>query len=135
MKRPEQHVTDSRGQTQLRGALEPLGWTLSIVADYGTDFDVEVFEKNKSTGITFKIQLKSSLAADYSADGSYISQPLDVKNARYLIHEMQTPTILVHADVENGRPSRSRGQDRPAASTPLRTSRVPSAGISTVHTP
>ena len=39
------------------------------------------------------------------------------------------------ADVENGRPSRSRGQDRPAASTPLRTRRVPSAGISTVHTP
>ena len=40
-----------------------------------------------------------------------------------------------NADVENGRPSRSRGQDRPAASTPLRTRRVPSAGISTVHTP
>ena len=39
------------------------------------------------------------------------------------------------ADVENGRPSRSRGQDRPVASTPLRTRRVPSAGISTVHTP
>ena len=40
-----------------------------------------------------------------------------------------------NADVENGRPSRSRGQDRPFASTPLRTRRVPSAGISTVHTP
>ena len=40
-----------------------------------------------------------------------------------------------NADVENGRPSRSRGQDRPLASTPLRTRRVPSAGINTVHTP
>jgi hypothetical protein len=39
------------------------------------------------------------------------------------------------ADVEKGRPSRSRGQDRPFASTPLRTRRVPSAGINTVHTP
>ena len=39
------------------------------------------------------------------------------------------------ADVENGRPSRCRGHDRPLASTPLRTRRVPSAGINTVQTP
>ena len=37
--------------------------------------------------------------------------------------------------VLNGRPSRSRGQDCPLASMPLRTRRVPSAGINTVHTP
>lgn len=102
MDRPAQHVTDSRGQTLLRGVLEPLGWTLSVVADYGIDFDVEVFEDGKATGITFKIQLKSSLATQYSADGAYISQPLDTKNARYLVLEMQTPTILVHADVQKG---------------------------------
>jgi len=40
-----------------------------------------------------------------------------------------------NADVEKGRPSRSRGQDFPLASMPLRTRRVPSAGINTVHTP
>ena len=40
-----------------------------------------------------------------------------------------------NADVEKGRPSRSRCQDRPLASMPLRTRRVPSAGIKTVHTP
>jgi hypothetical protein len=40
-----------------------------------------------------------------------------------------------NADVEKGRPSRSRGQDCPLASMPLRTRRVPSAGINTVHTP
>ncbi len=39
------------------------------------------------------------------------------------------------AEVEKGLPSRSRGQDFPLASTPLRTRRVPSAGISTVQTP
>src|SRR5262245_66272515 len=39
------------------------------------------------------------------------------------------------AEVLNGRPSRSRFQERPAASTPLRTRRVPSAGTSTVQTP
>jgi hypothetical protein len=37
--------------------------------------------------------------------------------------------------VENGRFSRSRFQDLPAACLPLRVSRVPSAGTSTVHTP
>jgi hypothetical protein len=37
--------------------------------------------------------------------------------------------------VENGRLSRSRFQDLPAACLPLRVSCVPSAGTSTVHTP
>ena len=40
-----------------------------------------------------------------------------------------------NADVEKGRPSRSRFQDCPLASMPLRMRRVPSAGINTVHTP
>ena len=37
--------------------------------------------------------------------------------------------------VLKGRPSRSVGHDLPLASTPLRESRVPSAGIKSVHTP
>jgi hypothetical protein len=37
--------------------------------------------------------------------------------------------------VLEGRPSRSLGQGRPLASIPLRVSRAPSAGISTVHMP
>jgi hypothetical protein len=41
MNRPETHVTDTVGRTQLRAALEGLGWTLNLVEnDYGTDFDV-----------------------------------------------------------------------------------------------
>ena len=39
------------------------------------------------------------------------------------------------AQVLNGCPSRSRGHGLPTACTPLRVSRAPSAGISTVHTP
>ena len=39
------------------------------------------------------------------------------------------------AQVLNGRPSRSRGQGRPAAWTPLCVSRAPSAGIRIVQTP
>src|SRR5205823_8836809 len=51
----------------------------------------------------FKVQLKSSLSTAYSASGDFVSEPIDVKNARYLVHEMQTPTVLVHADVHQGR--------------------------------
>ena len=39
------------------------------------------------------------------------------------------------AQVLNGRPSRCSGQGLPAASTPLRVRRAPSAGISSVQTP
>src|SRR5690349_1564489 len=39
------------------------------------------------------------------------------------------------AQVLNGRPSRSRGQGRPAALTPLRVSCAPNAGINSVQTP
>ena len=39
------------------------------------------------------------------------------------------------AQVLKGRPSRSLGHGRPAASTPFRVRRAPSAGISNVHTP
>jgi hypothetical protein len=99
MQRPEPHVTDALGQTQLRSTLEPRGWTLTAVVDYGIDFDVEVFRDGRSTGITFKIQLKSSRSPGYSKAGDFISESIAVKNVRYLI-DMQTPTVIVVADVE-----------------------------------
>src|ERR1700757_1812320 len=40
-----------------------------------------------------------------------------------------------NTQVLEGRPSRSLGHGRPSASTPLRVSRAPSAGTSTVHIP
>jgi hypothetical protein len=43
MHRPDAHVTDTCGRTQLRTALESLGWTVNpIENDYGSDFEVEV---------------------------------------------------------------------------------------------
>lgn len=104
MDRPAQHVTDSLGQTQLRALLEPYGWTVNRVEhDYGVDFDVEVFRDHKSTGISFKIQLKSSESTPYSTAGDFISQPISINNARYLCRELRSPVILVHADVKSGR--------------------------------
>ena len=103
MDNPEEHITGRLGLTQLRGALEPLGWTLAETVDYGIDIQVEVFREHKTTGITFGLQSKSSRSTDYSSAGDFIAQTLKVKNARYLIQEMQIPTILVHANVESGR--------------------------------
>jgi hypothetical protein len=103
MKRPRQHEVDSLGQTQLRAALDP-DWTLArIEDDYGVDFDVELFETGESTGITFKLQLKSSESSSYSEDGTFVSQPLNADSARYLATELRVPTVLVHADVSRHR--------------------------------
>lgn len=102
MERPKQHIIDSMGGTQLRAALEGRGWTLEEKRkDYGIDYDVEVFRDGKSTGITFKIQLKSSVSSAYSKDGDFISEEIKRSNAVYLCKELRVPVLLVHADVRN----------------------------------
>jgi hypothetical protein len=104
VKRPEQHVTDDLGVTQLRGVFVPLGWTVSRVEpDYGVDFDVEVFRDNISTGVTFRVQLKSSSSTAYSGDGQFVSQVLTVPQARRITRELRTPVLLIHCDVTSKR--------------------------------
>ncbi len=103
MKRPQQHVTDTLGEAQMRRVFEPLGWTVNKVEhDYGIDFDIEVFRESQSTGITFTVQLKSSEVTRYSTVG-FLSQRLDTANARRLCTEVRSPTILIHADIASGR--------------------------------
>ena len=100
MERPPQHVTDSLGKSLIRGVFEPLGWVVrEIGQDYGLDFEVEIFHGGKSTGVVFKVQLKSSEQTPYSAGGDFISQQLRVENAAYLCQEVRVPVILIHADV------------------------------------
>lgn len=104
MQRPPQHITDSLGQTQLRAIIEPLGWAVNkIEHDYGVDFDVEVFHDFRSTGISFKIQLKSSDSTRYSAGQEFISQEMNPRSAEYLCREVRCAVILVHADVKSKR--------------------------------
>jgi len=101
MKRPNQHVIDSLGEGLLRSVLEPLGWAVNKVEqDYGIDFDVEIFQNNESTGVFFKVQLKSSKNTRYSAQGDFISEQLGIQNARYLCNELRNPVIVIHADIE-----------------------------------
>lgn len=100
MKRPPEHVTDTLGQAQVRRIFEPLGWTVNrIDNDYGADFEVEVFKDGKTTGIAFKVQLKSSENTPYASDGLFISQSVTVPQARYQAEELETPVLLIHADI------------------------------------
>jgi len=81
-------------------AFEGFGWVVNAIEnDYGADYEVEIFEGGVSTGATFKVQLKSSASTQYSSDGTVVSQPIRVANARYLTHELRIPTVVVHCDV------------------------------------
>jgi hypothetical protein len=102
--RPEQHQTDSQGKALLRSAFARLGWTVNEIGeDYGRDFEIEVFRNTQSTGISFSVQLKSSVAPAYSADGEFVSQELDRPNALYLAREIRHPVLLIVADVAQQR--------------------------------
>jgi len=104
MKRPAQHVTDTLGVTQVRRIFETLGWVVrEVTHDYGVDLEVEVFEKAATTGVMFKVQLKSSQSTSYSADGSFVPVELSLTQARYLVTELGLPVLLMHADVSAGR--------------------------------
>ena len=98
--KPEQHDIDRAGRRLLREVLEPLGWVVNDVQeDYGIDSNVQVFDAQSPTGAWFHVQLKSSAAPSYSADGSFISQELSIDHARHFALEMRHPIFLVHADV------------------------------------
>jgi hypothetical protein len=82
-------------QTESRAAFDSLGWTVNPVEnDYGVDFEVEVFKNRQSTGLTFKVQLKSSKCTDYSSDTAYVSQGMERASGLY----MQYPFILPISD-------------------------------------
>jgi hypothetical protein len=104
MKRPQQQIIDDAGERLMRSVFEPLGWAVRKQdKDNGIDFDIEIFENYKSTGVFFKVQLKSSRRTQYSASKEFISQPINTSNATYLCHEVRLPVVLIHADVSNNR--------------------------------
>jgi uncharacterized protein DUF4365 len=103
MERPHNHITDTLGEAQIRAILEPepLGWVVNkIESDYGIDFDVQIFQDHRATGEWFKVQLKSSEATNYSANGDFISETLELKNAAHYSTELLEPSFLIHADVQ-----------------------------------
>jgi hypothetical protein len=101
--RPDEHDINTRGEAYLGVFFAEAGWEASKVKDYGRDFEVEVFLKKKTIGVLFNVQLKSTEQPALSVDGDFISVELDMSSARYLAHELETPTILIQADVTQKR--------------------------------
>lgn len=104
MKRPHSHTTDALGEAQMSLIFVSLGWAVTkIQADYGIDYDVQIFENGEATGVWFKVQLKSSESTSYSADQDFISQTLPVEHAIHYALEIEEPLFLIHSDVNNKR--------------------------------
>lgn len=101
---PEQHDIDREGKRLLRETIEPLKWVVNDVQeDYGIDSNVQVFDERHPTGAWFHVQLKSSKASKYSANGQFVSQELTVSHARHYALEMRDPVFLVHVDAASKR--------------------------------
>jgi hypothetical protein len=90
----------------MRPIFESLGWAVREIPQdtgVGNDFEIEVFEKHKSTGILFKVQLKSFTRSDCSSKAHTIRQHLKRKHLAYYCNELSEPVIVIHADVTAGR--------------------------------
>ncbi len=99
MERPDRHVIDSEADALFRAVFADWGISRNE-RDYGRDYVVEVFRNGESTGLLFNVQLKGSRTSGYSADGSFVSQKLEMDSADYLARHLTVPTFLVHMDVE-----------------------------------
>jgi hypothetical protein len=98
--KPLQHDIDYAGEGLLHDVSRTLGWVANKVErDYGIDFEVQVFDGPSPSGAWFLVQLKSSSAPNYSADGSYISVTLEIDHARHFALELLQPMFIVVADV------------------------------------
>jgi Domain of unknown function (DUF4365) len=98
--KPLEHEINRRGKRLLRDALEPLGWVVNDVQeDYGIDSNIQVFDGQSPNGAWFHVQLKSSETPAYSADGTFVSQVLEIDHARHFALELRQPVFLVIVDV------------------------------------
>lgn len=98
MKRPEQHITETKSK-RLFEKIVPSEWVIrEQKPDYGIDYSIEIFEKNKSTGNIFYIQLKGSTQkiSDNSFKKSFSSD-----NLRYY-DSLKVPTLIVCVSVTTG---------------------------------
>ncbi|MBM7806195.1 tetratricopeptide (TPR) repeat protein [Geodermatophilus bullaregiensis] len=95
--RPSSH----RGETASRNAFTstcPDNWVVRRIEDeYGIDLEVEIFDGDRATGLTFKVQLKSK---DLKP-GRAISKSVEVASLNYwLSHDV--PVLVVLFDKRSG---------------------------------
>lgn len=97
MKRPKQHVIDTRAQSLFRQSL-PGEWVIRpITPDYGIDYEVEIVEGGSLTGFTFYVQLKGTLSPRYN-DLS-LCLPFEVDKLSYYAERVNRPVFILVADL------------------------------------
>jgi hypothetical protein len=88
----------------MRAVFASEGWAVNrMESDYGVDFDIQMFEGEKTTGEWFKVQLKSSENTQFSANGDFISETLTIDHAVHYSTQIRDPIFLIHADVMSKR--------------------------------
>jgi tetratricopeptide (TPR) repeat protein len=96
MKRPEQHITETKSQRIFENII-PVDWVCrDIKPDYGIDFLVEIFEKGESTGKTFFVQLKGSTQ---TICNNTFEKQFTIDNLKYY-NSLALPVLIVCVSVE-----------------------------------
>jgi tetratricopeptide (TPR) repeat protein len=92
--RPRAHVLETESELALRGTL-PTGWVYRrIPDDYGIDAQVEIFQGERSTGLTFYVQLKASEVGSTAR--------VSIDHLRYW-KALGEPVLIVHFSAEDRR--------------------------------
>lgn len=95
--RPRAHVLEELSRQAFRAAL-PAEWVVRPVDDdYGIDREVEIFEAGRTTGLMFKVQLKSS---EHCAE-SGPSRRVKVEQLGYW-KSLDVPVLIVYFIAETG---------------------------------
>jgi hypothetical protein len=101
MQRTKQHQLDTAAQKVFQQAI-PNEWVSrdQTHADYGFDFEVEVFKDSKSTGIIFKVQLKGTEDLRLLKNQKTISYSFSLDNIKYYLEEVNIPIIIIIVDLK-----------------------------------
>lgn len=95
MKRPEQHITETKSQ-RLFENIVPDEWVArEIKPDYGVDYIVEIFTNEKSTGKNFFVQLKGSTQ---KIENDTFKKQFDIANLEYYA-SLALPVLIVCVSV------------------------------------
>lgn len=95
MKRPEQHITETKSQ-RLFENIVPDEWVVrEIKPDYGVDYIVEIFTNGQSTGKCFFVQLKGSTQ---EIENDTFKKQFDIANLEYYA-SLALPVVIVCVSV------------------------------------
>src|SRR5947208_1172102 len=97
-KRTTQHVIGDQGSRVLQHSIPP-NWVyrdLEGKGDYGVDGEIEIFDKETPSGLSFRVQIRSHEDCAWNSDGEYV-EPVQQSTRNYW--RMQTtPVVLIRCD-------------------------------------